>query len=99
VADLQYNVELLDRLGRQLSGLADGLEGTTVGTGWDDEEIGHRRVADALDDFAGSWDDKRGALTTSLREVGDMATSSAATFREVDDRLAAEIGAILEGDS
>ena len=96
MADLQYSLELLDGLGRQLCGLADGLEGNTAGTRWDDEEIGHRRVADALDDFAGSWDDKRGKLTTSLREVGDMATSSAATFQEVDDQLAADIEAILE---
>lgn len=99
MADLQYSLELLNGLGRQLSGLADGLEGNTAGTSWDPEEIGHRRVADALQEFAGSWDDKRGKLTTSLREVGDMATSAASTFREVDDQLAAEIEAILEDGS
>lgn len=94
--DLAYSLTLLNSLGRELNGLADAMDGTASRTSWNREDVGHRAVADALDDFAGSWDDKRSTLTTSLCEVGDMATSSAATFREVDDQLAADIEAILE---
>ena len=96
MADLQYSLQLLTGLGRELGGLADAMEGTTWRTRWDDEEIGHRRVAEALGEFARSWDDQRDRLTTSLREVGGMATASADTFREVDDQLAAEVQSILE---
>lgn len=94
--DLQYSLELLTGLGRELRGLADGLEGA-AGTRWDAEEVGHRRVAEALGEFAGSWDDKRSQVTKSLRAVGDMATDSAQTFQQVDDELAAEIDGIVEG--
>jgi hypothetical protein len=97
VGGLQYSLELLTGLGRELRGLADGLEGAAGGICWDADEVGHRRVSDALGEFAGSWDDKRWKLTTSLRAVGDMAVDSAETFQQVDDELAAEIEGIVEG--
>lgn len=95
MADLAYSLELLNGLGVELAGLADALEGTAPRTSWDAEEIGHRRVADALEDFAGSWDDQRELLTRSLRAVGEMATSSAETFAQVDDELAGKVTEIL----
>jgi hypothetical protein len=97
VGDLQYSLQLLTGLGRELRGLADGMEGAVAGTRWDSGEVGHRRVADALGEFAGSWDDQRSKLTTSLRAVGDMAVDSAETFQQVDDELAAKIEGIVEG--
>lgn len=96
MGDLQYSLQLLTGLGRELTGLADAMDGTTSGTRWDAEEVGHRRVADALDHFSGNWDDKRELLTRSLREVGEMANGSAETFREVDEELAAKVRDILE---
>lgn len=96
MSDLSYSLLELTGLGRQLHGLADALAGTTSATRWNPEEVGHRLVADALDDFAGSWDDKRNRLTTSLHSVGEMAAGSADTFRDVDDRLAAKVRQILE---
>lgn len=96
MSDLQYSLQLLTGLGRELRGLADGME-DVASTRWDAEEVGHRRVADALGEFAGSWDDQRSKLTASLRAVGDMATDSGETFQRVDDELAAEIEGIAEG--
>lgn len=96
MADLQYSLQLLTGLGRELRGLADGME-AAAGTRWDAGEVGHRRVSDALGEFAGSWDDRRSQLTASLRAVGDMAVDSAETFQQVDDELAAEIEGIVEG--
>ncbi|TKJ34220.1 hypothetical protein [Blastococcus sp. CCUG 61487] len=96
MADLRYSLELLSGLGRELTSLADALDGTARRTSWDAEDVGHRLVADALDGFAGSWDDRRELLTRALRAVGAMATESAATFQDVDDQLAAEIRAVLE---
>ncbi len=95
MADLQYSLQLLSSLGRELTGLAGAMNGTTDNR-WDREEVGSGRVADALDHFAGNWDDKRELLTRSLEEVGEMATSSAETFREIDDELAAKVEEILE---
>jgi hypothetical protein len=95
MADLQYSLQLLTGLGRELTGLAGAMNGTT-GNRWDREQVGSPQVADALDRFAENWDDKRELLTRSLEEVGEMATSSAETFREVDDELAAKVQEILE---
>lgn len=96
MGDLQYSLQLLTGLGHELHGLARDMNGSSVMTRWDPEEVGHRRVADALDHFAGNWDDKRELLTRSLTEVGDMAVASAETFAEVDNELAAEVRGILE---
>jgi hypothetical protein len=96
MADLAYSLDLLRNLGRELTGLADAMDGTAARTSWDRDEVGHRRVADALEGFADSWDDKRERLTASLRDVGTMATESAQTFQDVDDQLAAEVAGILE---
>lgn len=95
MADLSYALQQLNDLGRQLNGLADAMNGTAARTRWDPEEIGHPSVSDALDDFAGAWDDKRDRLTHSLHSVADMATQSASTFQGVDDQLAAKVEQIL----
>jgi hypothetical protein len=96
MADLRYSLELLHGLGRELKSLADDLDGTTRRTSWDAEDVGHRRVSNALEGFADSWDDRRELLTSALRDVGGMAEESATTFQEVDDRLAAEVRDVLE---
>jgi hypothetical protein len=96
VEDLQYSLRRLTDLGQELRGLAGALDGTVADTRWDPEEIGHHRVADALEHFAGSWDDKRELLTRSLDEVGEMAASCAETFQGVDDELAAKVTEILD---
>ncbi|RBY96222.1 hypothetical protein DQ237_10170 [Blastococcus sp. TF02-8] len=72
------------------------MDGTASRTSWNREDVGHRAVAEALEDFAGSWDDKRELLSGSLRDVGKMATDSASTFEGVDDELAAAVTDILE---
>jgi predicted protein tyrosine phosphatase len=96
MADLSYSLELLNGMGRELTALADALEGNTQRTSWDAEEVGHRKVSDALEDFADSWDDRRELLTKALRDVGRMATDSATTFKEIDDELAADVRGIME---
>lgn len=97
MADLQYSLDLLGGLGRDLDGMARSLDGVAARTNWTEQGIGHSRVANALEDFAGSWDDKRERLTTSLRAVGEMATASAQTFQEIDDELAGQIQEAVEG--
>lgn len=96
MADLSYSLELLNGLGRELKSLADALDGTARRTSWNAEDVGHRLVSGALDDFADSWDDRRELLTRALRDVGGMAEESAKTFAEIDDQLAAEVRDILE---
>ena len=96
MADLRYSLDLLHGLGSELTGLAGALDGTAQDTSWDAEEVGHRSVADALERFAGSWDDRRELLTRSLTEVGEMASASADTFAQVDEELAAKVRDVME---
>ena len=54
MADLKYSLELLRGLGRDLDGMARSLDGVAARTNWTEQGIGHSRVANALEDFAGS---------------------------------------------
>lgn len=85
--------------GTGLSSLADALERSTRATPWDDEEVGHRRVAAALQEVADSWDDERELLSRSMREVAEVAEvarASADTFEQVDEDLARAVRDALE---
>lgn len=97
--DLAYSLGLLRRLGTDLSDLSDVLDGSAARVHHDAEDVGHRSVFDALERFADSWDDKRELLTRSLRDIGAMATESASTFEEVDEKLAAKVRQALEGEA
>lgn len=94
---VRYSLDLLADLGGDLSGLADALDGRAESTRWEAGDLGHRRVVDALEEFADSWDDKRELLTRSLRSLGDMASSTAETFEDLDVRTAREVADAVLG--
>lgn len=96
---MRYSLELLDRLGGDLTGLADALDGRAESTRWSADEIGHRTVVHALEQFADSWDDKRELLTRSLRSLGEMASQTRETFGQLDEEHATAIRDAVLGPS
>ena len=52
----------------------------------------------ALEHFSDNWDDKRELLTGSLEAVAGMALQSAEVLKEADDKLAAEVRKVMEGE-
>ena len=61
-------------------------------------QVAHQTVANALDDFAGDWDDRREKLADSLTAISELATEAANKLTEVDTELAKEIRDALEGE-
>lgn len=53
-------------------------------------------VADALDHFRGTWDDKREMLTKGMRNVGDMVQGTADGFDVFDNDMAAKVQELIE---
>lgn len=90
-----YSVELIRGLGSDLHTVAEVMAGRNAAAQYDPADVG-REVADALDHFRGNWDDKRELLTKGLRNVGDMAQSTADVFEEFDEAMAAKVREILE---
>lgn len=95
--DVQYSLRLLRALGQDLEGLVQSFEGRAGRVAYGEHNTGHRRVLDALDDFAGSWDDHREGLTHSLSSLADMARRSAEAFAQVDRDLATQIRDAVRG--
>ena len=75
------------RLGRLRTEFAEAGQIADVGI----SVAGTKGLADALDEFADNWKVHRGKLIENLDTVVSMATDSAATYREVDECLAAEL--------
>jgi uncharacterized protein YukE len=97
-ADLAYATSELTSLGGELKSLSDQIKGDgdlgDVGV----DRVAHQKVADALDDFAGDWDDKRETLGNSLESISKQATQAADEFTKADEELAKEIRDAFEGE-
>lgn len=86
--DLTYDPDRLQTLGSQLSTIASNLKDDKKLTHYDIEDVAHRDVEHAIDDFVGDWDDKRNKLVEKVEALADMATKSAEQFNEADLELA-----------
>lgn len=95
MADLTYDVSELERLGSGLQRTHQNLEHDKNLKDYGRDELGHAKVASAVDDFVNDWDDKRNRLTKSVGELAEMASKSAETFSKADRDLAE---ALLEKD-
>ncbi|MGH9022093.1 MAG: putative T7SS-secreted protein [Acidimicrobiia bacterium] len=90
---VKVNCEALDELARQLAGLRGELDiqGDQL-AGWA-PVVGHRRVTEALDDFAENWGKARAKVSERLAELSDMASGCATFYREREAALAGVVGA------
>lgn len=96
VADLTYDVTELVELGNRLTRLSGDLErdGRLPPVGRD--EVNSSEIVDALQDFAGDWDDKREEVAISLESLGEMVDQAVEAFTGADQELAAKAREIIE---
>lgn len=94
--DLTYDVSELRELGTRLRRLSSDLDrdGRLPAVGRD--EVNSAAVVDALQDFAGDWDDKRHEVATSLDSLGDMVDQAVEAFTEADRELAQRAREVIE---
>lgn len=97
-ADLAYATEDLQLLGGDLKTLSDDVKGDGALGDVGVDQVAHQTVANALDDFAGDWDDRRKKLGDSLGAISELASKAAEELTKVDNELAKEIREALEGE-
>ena len=78
---LEDSVTQLD----SIRGSLEGLEGKTKAT---EDEWGHHKIADAMDEFSGNMDYNRGKLVDEVKAMGQMAEGTLEAFRKVETELA-----------
>ncbi|KQX75018.1 MULTISPECIES: hypothetical protein [Aeromicrobium] len=88
MADLTYNSGDLETLGAQLKDLHGKLKDDGRLKELNKEEVGHTKVAEAIDDFVNDWDDKRKKLNDKVEALGEMASKSSEEFTKADLELA-----------
>lgn len=98
MGDLEVATDELEDLGGQLKKLGKDLKTIDGGADYGVEELAHRKVLDAMDEFRGNWDDNRDHLADKLTKLGDLATTAAESFTEADEELAKQIREVLEGE-
>lgn len=90
-----YSVELIRGLGSDLHTVADVMDVRNAAAQFEEPEVGSQ-VASALEHFSNNWNDKRELLTQGMRNVGDMAQSTADSFEEFDQQMADQVATILQ---
>jgi predicted nucleic acid-binding Zn-ribbon protein len=98
MADLTYNSGDLEILGDQLTDLTGKLKDDGRLKELNREEVGHNKVADAIDDFVNDWDDKRKKLTQKVEALAEMASKSHEEFTKADLELAEALKQKAEDD-
>ncbi|GAA2085332.1 hypothetical protein GCM10009759_05000 [Kitasatospora saccharophila] len=87
--------EALEECGRKLGRAGDDLE--TAGSGLEclgvitAARVGDYGVADAADNFFGSWRDERLLNVEALYELADRVRQSAANYRDTDEAVAGSL--------
>lgn len=71
----------------------DSLDGAQAASVSLAQIVGHPRLATAVEDFAGKWDNRREELTTQLGQMKAAAEAIADGFECVDSELASAISA------
>lgn len=90
-ADLTYDPDRLANLASQMAKITDNLKDDRDLKGYDEDDVAHHKVAQAIDDFVNDWDDKRNKLTEKVESLAQMADKSATEFDKVDRDLAAAL--------
>lgn len=89
--DLTYDSERLATLSGQMSTISGNLHDDRALKSYDIDQVGHRKVADAIDNFVNDWDDKRNKLIEKVDALAEMASTSHENFTQVDLDLAAAL--------
>lgn len=91
MGDLEYGVDELEGLGASLTRLAQDISNDANLIDSDLDHVCSDSVVSALNEFNAAWDDRRAVLVKALTKVGELASTSAQAFSEVDEDLAKKI--------
>jgi hypothetical protein len=87
--DLKLDTTELRETGAALRLLAGELrDAETIVEDYADA-VGHRRLADTLDEMQGSWDDRRNDLRDGIDGLGEIAEEAGKVFEDIEEHLVA----------
>jgi hypothetical protein len=93
MADLQVDVDGLERLVTAMADVRRGLDDTRAVVAAGADALGSDELLDALEHFERHWQDGRGRIKDNVEAVSDAISESAAAYRQADDDLAASLEA------
>ncbi|MCR2785095.1 MULTISPECIES: hypothetical protein [unclassified Microbacterium] len=88
---LQIDVDEVGRVSTNLATIVRRLESAQADSESLAAAIPVRELADATDDFAGKWDDRRRELIEEVTALKDQARAVADAFTEIDSQLVAAL--------
>jgi len=91
MADLRLDTDELKETGAALKLLAVELREAQDIVEEYASAVGHRRLADQLDEMQGSWDDRRNDLRDSIDGLGDIVEEAGAAFDDIERHLVAAL--------
>jgi len=94
MADLRLDTDELVETGAALRLLAGELRDAENIVEEYADAVGHRRLAGALDEMQGSWDDRRNDLRDAIDGLGELVEDAGEAFADIERHLVAA----LEGE-
>lgn len=88
VSDLVVDYDKIEELGTGLETIRSELKNSESIAEEYGEDVSHSGLADALDDFADNWSDKRQEIVEQIGTLAEIAQGSAQAFRALDRALA-----------
>ncbi|WP_369223066.1 hypothetical protein AB5J52_18400 [Streptomyces sp. R39] len=84
------DLDVLKSVSTGIEKIVDELQGLDDKNkyGWSREVVGHEELTDRLDDFADSWDYKRGKLEGELAKLAAITKAAAQAYEQIDTDLA-----------
>jgi hypothetical protein len=95
MSDLRLSTTELIETGAALRLLAGELRDAETIVKDNMSAVGHRGLADRLDEMQGSWDDRRNDLRDAIEGLGDVVKDAGQAFQDIEQHLVAA----LEGES
>jgi len=92
VGTIRVDPDRIDDLARELRGLRDEFASLECRVDDYEQAVGHRRVADQLDELASNWSDARGEIVGRLESLAAACAQVAKTYREQEAHLAGGMG-------
>jgi hypothetical protein len=93
MADLQVDVDGLERLVTSMADVRRGLDDTRAVVAAGADALGSDELLDALEHFERHWQDGRDRVKANVEAISDAISESATAYRQADDDLAASLEA------
>ena len=91
MADLRLDTDELVETGAALRLLAGELRDAENIVEEYADAVGHRRLADTLDEMQGSWDDRRNELVEGIDGIAEVAQEAGKAFEDIEQHLVAAL--------